>query len=382
MIKTPLKKIAILGITGSIGNSAITVVRAHQDRFKIVLASADSNEKALTRIIHEFNIPNAVLTGDYNSITDGILAGKTALLDLIASVECDIILNAVSGSAGLEYSLATLRAGKDLALANKESLVMAGHIMMKEAAANNVSIIPVDSEHSALLQALGSFTGADVRKLILTASGGAFRDLPLSSFSKIDKSMALKHPTWSMGTKVTIDSATMMNKGLEIIEAHWLFGIPYDRIEAVLHPQSIVHSLVEFVDGSLIAQLSRPTMQLPILLAFSWPKRIASDLVRTSLSDMLELSFAPLDETRYPILPVVKQCAREGGLMPTIMNAANEAAIQLFLQDKIHFTDIAKVVEKITSNATNIAEPDLDTILQANKTVYEEVMKQEENIYS
>lgn len=376
-----MKKIAILGITGSIGISAIDVIRTHKEDFKIVLASSHSKFDELFVLAKEFIIPEIVITDSKlkNAITDipdstKLAFGEAALQNLIHSLDIDIVLNAISGSAGLVSSIATISAGKDLALANKESLVMAGHIVAEQLKNSNSKILPVDSEHSAIFQCIGLTPFREVRSLIITASGGPFRELPLSEFKNITLKDTLKHPTWKMGQKITIDSATMMNKGLEVIEAHWLFEKDYADIKAVIHPQSIIHSFVEYLDGSLIAQMSFPTMKLPILFALSYPNHFASDIINTKITDLPNLSFAELEKERYPLYYLAREVGKQNGLLPTIMNSANEAAIDLFLQEKINFTDIHKLISYYVESENNISKPDIDTIINSNKEVYKKAI--------
>jgi len=284
----------------------------------------------------------------------------------------DIALNAIAGSAGLRSTFAILQRGKPLALANKESLVMAGHLI-KELKLSQ-PILPVDSEHSAIFQAIGMHPKSEIRKLHITASGGAFRDLPLAEFKNISPQQALKHPNWNMGAKVTLDSATMFNKALEVIEAHWLFGLPYDKISAIMHPQSVIHSLVEFIDGSFLAQLSVPDMKLPILYALSWPQRVDSQLVHTDLAKLSELSFREIEPQRYPLFFLGLEAAKTGGIHPTVMNAAVEAASQLFLRGHTSYLQIPELVENTLNKQVPISHPDLDTIIHVNQETYSQVM--------
>ena len=372
-----MKKIAILGITGSIGISTIEVVRQHPNDFEIVFASSNNNYSKLFELAVEFNIPELVITNSElkHKITDipeksNLAFGEDELQRKIESIECDIILNAISGSAGLRSSITTISKGTDLALANKESLVMAGHKIMKMLEHSNTNLIPVDSEHSAILQAIGNSTPDEIRSIIITASGGPFRDLPLNKFENITLEDTLKHPTWDMGAKITIDSATMMNKGLEVIEAHWLFHKPFDDIKAVIHPQSIVHSFVEFVDGSIVAQLSFPTMQIPILYALSHPNHIRSTIPKTNILDLPNLNFEELSIERYPLFKTALDAGIQGGILPTVLNASNEAAIDLFLERKICFTNISKIVEKQINEFHNFKNPSIEEIIKINKNVY------------
>ena len=373
-----MKRIAILGVTGSIGKSACEVVRSHPNEFRIVFASSHSQVDQLFEIQREFSIPKVVSIKASQKKTEfeHIYYGEKNLISILRSIDCDIILNAISGSAGLPYSMISLERGITLALANKESMVMAGHILNTIAQKNKVDIIPVDSEHSAIFQAIGNHSDKKIRKLVITASGGPFRTIPLQKFSSISVQESLYHPTWNMGAKITVDSATMMNKGLEVIEAHWLFHKPYQAIQAVIHPQSIIHSFVEFIDGSILAQMSFPTMLLPILYAFSYPKRIESDLSKTSILKLPDLTFEDIEKNRYPLFYLCVEAGKKGGIFPTIINATNEAAVQLFLEDKIPFTNIFTISDKMLQKADNIANPDIDTIFQVNKEYYTKVISE------
>lgn len=369
-----MKKIALLGATGSIGTSTFEVAREQASTLKISLAAAHSQHHKLCALAREFDIPIIAFTGIQNpalqqQIRDEnpklrIYFGASELLQLLRNEDYDIGLNAIGGSAGIEATFAILEADKSLALANKESLVMGGNLVAKMR--GEKQIIPVDSEHSAIFQAIGKHPSSEIRKLIITASGGAFRNLPLEDFGKITPAMALKHPNWDMGAKVTLDSATMFNKALEVMEAHWLFAMPYSKIEAIIHPQSVIHSLVEFIDGSHLAQLSYPDMKIPILYALSYPERYASKLVQTDLIQHAQLSFEGIDRQRYPLYYLGLQAGLAGGLMPTVVNAAVEAAMQLFLSERIRFTDIHALVEETMAKAIQITDPDLPTILNAN----------------
>lgn len=379
------RKIALLGATGSIGTSTLEVVREQSSHLSIAFASAHADYTKLCRIAKEFAIPSIILTGvedidqqdrirkDNPALR--VLFGLGELLKCLEGEDYDIGLNAISGSAGLQATFAILNRGKPLALANKESLVMGGHLVQDLRAEREVQIFPVDSEHSAIFQAIGQHPSNEIRKLIITASGGSFRDLPLEQFRDITPAKALKHPNWDMGAKVTLDSSTMFNKALEVMEAHWLFGIPYEQIEAVIHPQSIIHSMVEFVDGAILAQMSTPDMKLPILYALSYPQRWQSALVQTSIPSLKDLSFAVVEKQRYPLFYLGMEVARKGGILPTVMNAAVEAAMQLFLTKRIAFTEIPAIVNDAISQAENIEHPDLDTIIQINKETYQRVLK-------
>ena len=376
-------KLALLGATGSIGTSTLAVLREQSAHLTLSLVSAHTDWQSLLRIAEEFKVKTLVLTGiTYPRQQEElrrqlprhrILYGGDGLLEALREGDYDVALNAVSGSAGLQASFAIAQRGKRLALANKESLVMAGHLLIPLIKETGAKLIPVDSEHSALFQCIGDRPESEIRKVHITASGGAFRDLPLDRFADITPQQALKHPNWNMGAKVTLDSATMFNKALEVMEAHWLFGLPYAKIGALLHPQSVVHSLVEFVDGSFLAQLSAPDMKLPILCALAHPRRLPSQLVQTDLTRLGDLTFGALDPRRYPLFYLGLEVAREGGLLPTALNAANEAALQLFLSGRIAFTDIHRLCAEALEDFANIPSPSLEEIISANRAVFEAV---------
>ena len=376
-----MKKIAVLGITGSIGLSTVEVIRNHRDKFEIVFASSNNNYENLFTLAKEFNIPQLVITN--NEIKPGIdlpantkvSFGSDSLQETLETIDCDIVLNAISGSAGLRSSITTISRGIDLALANKESLVMAGHLIMPLIHSSKSHLIPVDSEHSAIFQAINSTPLSQVKSLIITASGGPFRTLPLEEFKNVTLEQTLKHPTWDMGARITIDSATMMNKGLEVIEAHWLFDKDYSKIKAIIHPQSIIHSLVEFVDGSILAQMSFPTMRIPILYALSYPERIESSMDKTNVFNLPELNFSDVCKARYPLFYLALEAGRAGGILPTVMNAANEAAINLFLERKISYLQINSIIQSTLDDFSNIDQPDLDTIISINEEIYNKTKK-------
>lgn len=372
-------KIALLGATGSIGTSTLEVVTEQSLTLSVISAHRDYPK--LIAIAKRFNVPCLVLTGiadtglqqqirqDNPSLS--FYFGESELLQVLKNEDYDTALNAITGSAGLRSTFAILQRGKRLALANKESLVMAGHLIAK--LDYTTEIIPVDSEHSAIFQAIGAHPHAEIRRLHITASGGAFRDLPLADFAKITPQQALTHPNWSMGAKVTLDSATMFNKALEVIEAHWLFGMPYTSISALIHPQSVIHSLVEFIDGSILAQMSTPDMKLPILYALSYPQRVQSELVQTDLTKLTQLNFREIEPERYPLFFLGLQAAKSGGIYPTVMNAAVEAASELFITGKIPFLAMCPLVETALSRYSNITDPSLDTIIQVNREVFQQI---------
>lgn len=375
------KRIALLGATGSIGLSTLKVIREQSDKFELVLASAHSKAGELAHFAHEFNIPKLVFTDkSIRSLQTELPANTTAyfgeeeLIRLLNDADYDIALNAISGSAGLRSTMAILKTGKPLALANKESLVMAGHLVKELQTKHGSVILPVDSEHSAIFQAIGCHPDKEIQQIHITASGGAFRTLPLADFDKITVEQALKHPNWDMGAKVTLDSATMFNKALEIMEAHWLFNLEWEQIKSVIHPQSIIHSLVEFIDGSILAQMSTPDMVLPILYAMSYPNRYKSALVKTNLLELSALTFESINPKRYPLFYIGVEAGKHGGIMPTVANAANEAALRLFLDKRIDFNQIAQSVNETLQKTANINNPDLDTILAYNVSGYEQTL--------
>lgn len=341
-----MRDIVILGSTGSIGVQALEVIAAHPSLFRVVgLASGSNNLATLAKQVRQFNVPTVGTTGKAEAIKDHV--GSVEVIDgdlasqQIASLPCDIVLNAITGSIGLGPTLAALKAGNHVALANKESLVAGGELVMK---ASGDRIIPVDSEHSALFQAMKAGKSNQVSKVILTASGGPFRTR--TDLSAVTVEEALAHPTWSMGPVVTINSATLVNKGLEIIEAHYLFDIPYSRIEAVIHPQSVVHSMVEFLDGSTIAQASPPSMKGPISYALGYPDRVPEAMPAIDWTKNQTWNFDPIDNKRFPSIDLARRCGDGGGAMTAIYNAANEVAVEAFLQRQIPFTAIVATIEK------------------------------------
>lgn len=378
-----MKNIALLGLSGSIGQSTINIVKNHQNDFKIVFASVHNNIESCINEIIQLKIPIVCITGkipsninlnDFPSIR--FFFGQESLLSLIRNENYDIALNAVSGSAGLPYTIEIIKRGKSLALANKESLVMAGHIVKSICDKSKSMILPVDSEHSAIFQCMYGHSSEEIKSIHITASGGPFRCLPLEDFKSITLENALKHPTWSMGTKVTLDSSTMFNKALEVIEAHWLFNLDYDRIHAIIHPQSVIHSMIEFVDGSILAQLSTPSMELPILYALSYPKHIPSNNVKTNLLNLSALTFEEICPKRYPLFFTALEASKHGGIYPTICNAANEAALSLLLNQQIHYTQINDIVKKAIDRYQNISNPTLEEVLFFNQKIYMEILEQ------
>jgi 1-deoxy-D-xylulose-5-phosphate reductoisomerase len=343
-----MKRVVVLGSTGSIGRSALDVIRRGGGRFEVAGLSAGTNASLLEDQAEEFGV-RAVALGGEAPVSLGrreVLSGADAAVELLRATKPDIVVNGISGAAGFLPSLEAIRQGTVLALANKESMVIGGAFISKELGRSGARIIPVDSEHSAIFQCLSGESGQEVRRIILTASGGPFRTTPVERFRDITPEEALKHPTWSMGRKITIDSATMMNKGLEIIEAHWLFETGMDRIEVVVHPQSVIHSMVEFRDMSIKAQMGIPDMRVPIACALSWPSRMDLGLEPLDLTKAHRLEFFPPDEEKFPALGLAREAMERPATLPCIMNAADETAIDAFLRGRIRFDEIVTVVRK------------------------------------
>lgn len=362
-----MKKIALLGSTGSIGTQTLDIVDQHQDHFAVVALSAGNNIELLQQQIEKFS-PKLVSVAT-KELADQlallvskpvkIVYGEQGLIEVAVIEEADIVVTAIMGSRGLPATLAAIEAGKHIGLANKETLVTAGHIVMERARAHGVQILPIDSEHSAIFQSLNGESRQKIERLTLTASGGSFRDYTREQLTNVTVEQALKHPNWSMGAKITIDSATMANKGLEVIEAHWLFDVSYDQVDVVIHPESIIHSYVEFVDRSVIAQLGMPDMRVPIQYALTYPERMTNNTERLSLAKIGQLNFRPMDVVRYPMLRLAFECGKAGLSAPTVYNAANEVAVDRFLKKEISFLDIERVVEQTLSRHV---EGKVDTI--------------------
>ena len=370
------RRIAILGSTGSIGRQALDVISQHRDLFEVELLTANNSAELLISQAIEFDANNVVICNEdrYREVADAlqphyikVFAGMKSVCDLVSSDNIDIVLTSMVGFSGLSSTIAAVQAGKTIALANKETLVAAGHIVMDLAAKCHARILPVDSEHSAIFQCLMGSAGAEIEKIHLTASGGPFRTWSREDIAKATKAQALNHPNWSMGSKITIDSATMMNKGLEIIEARWLFGTPGDKINVVIHPESIIHSMVEYADGSVIAQMGHPDMREAIQFAFSFPERLSLDNRKLNFAELGSLSFFDADRDRFPALALAYEALEKGGNMPCVMNAANEAAVAAFLEDRIGFYDITNVVSECMEGADFAASPDLDNIFHTNE---------------
>jgi 1-deoxy-D-xylulose-5-phosphate reductoisomerase len=369
------KRVVILGATGSIGESALKVARDIPDRMEIVGLAAKSNAQKLAAAANEVRPESVCLVDDSHldvlrkalDYEPRIFSGDVGLLQIACLTNADIVLVAIVGTGGLRPALAAIEAGKDLAVASKEILVMAGEIVMGEADDNGVHVLPVDSEHNAIFQCLEGKQPTEVRRIILTASGGPFRETPRADFGSITPEQALKHPTWNMGPKITIDSATLFNKGLEMIEAHWLFGVEMKRVEVVIHPQSIVHSMVEFTDGSTLAQLSYSNMCFPIQYAMTWPDRVPNTLPPLDFSKLLRLEFFAPRYDDFPALNLARRAGETGGTLPAVMNAANEVAVAAFLDRQVRFPEIWRIVEDVMNRHTPVAHPDLDGILAADQ---------------
>jgi 1-deoxy-D-xylulose-5-phosphate reductoisomerase len=370
-----LKNIAILGSTGSIGTQALEVIQEHPDQFCVEVLTAHSNSALLIQQSLKFN-PNAVVISDeskYAEVKDAlastdikVYAGKQALEQIVEMDSIDIVLTALVGAAGLPPTVKAILAKKNIALANKETLVVAGEIITQLAKENGVNIYPVDSEHSAIFQCLAGEWHNPIEKIVLTASGGPFRQKPAEELAEVTKAQALKHPNWTMGAKITIDSATLMNKGLEVIEAKWLFNLKPSQIDVVVHPQSIIHSLVQFEDGSMKAQLGLPDMKLPILYAMAYPQRVKTDWPRFNFMDYPQFTFEKPRIEVFRCLGLAFEALEQGGNAPCILNAANEIAVARFLNDEIKFLQIAETVEKTLQKASFIAKPSLEELIASD----------------
>ncbi len=370
----PMQTLALLGSTGSIGEQTLDVVRSNGDDFRVSVLTANTNWERLAEQAIEFSVERVVIADEryYVPLKERlaaeqieVYAGAAAVSEVCRGDEIDVVVNALVGAAGLLPSLLAVRAGKKLALANKESLVIAGELLMGEAMRYGTTIVPIDSEHSAILQCLVGEC-SDIRRLIITASGGAFRDIPISELGNVTPEDALRHPTWTMGAKITVDSATMFNKGFEVIEARWLFDVEADKIDVVLHPQSVIHSMVEFWDGAIKAQLGEPDMRVPIAYALSLPQRKTLNNGYFDFSRGHNLTFEPIDMERYPALAISYDVLRRGGTAAATMNGANEVAVAKFLSGKIGFLDIVKIVESALEQTFFEPSPNLETLLGAD----------------
>tara|TARA_R110002096_G_scaffold28203_3_gene85614 strand:+ start:10568 stop:11713 length:1146 start_codon:yes stop_codon:yes gene_type:complete len=373
------QRIAILGSTGSIGKQVLEVVRQHPNTYQIVALSANESWEQLVSQINEFRPKYAVICSDkyFQKVKEQIstetqlLSGYDAIVDVVQLDEVDTVLNSLVGFAGFVPTLEAIKKNKKVALANKESLVVGGEVIYEALKTSTASILPVDSEHSAMLQCLVGENKDAIEKIVITASGGPFREFTVEQMQTITVEQALKHPNWEMGSKITIDSATMMNKGLEIIEAKWLFDIPIEKIEPVIHPQSIIHSMVTFVDGSTKAQLGPPDMKVPIIYALTYPERMTLETPRMDWSLAQELSFTPVDFERFPCVKLAIDAITNGGLAPAVLNAANEIAVQRFLNKEIGYIDIPKIVESCLDRVESGQKVTIDTLIEINKETRE-----------
>ena len=379
------KTIAILGSTGSIGTQTLDVVRQNPELFSVFMISANSSAALLVEQALAFHVPHVVICNPakYQEVRDALPAsvevhlGIEAACSLVQAPEVDVVVAAMVGFSGLRPTLSAIRAGKIIALANKETLVAAGALVMSEAARCHAPIYPVDSEHSAIFQCLQGAGDNPVRLIHLTASGGPFRTWPREEIARARKEQALKHPNWDMGAKITIDSATMMNKGFEVIEARWLFGLPASQIHVVVHPESIIHSMVEFEDGAVIAQLGCPDMRLPIALAMAYPRRLPLEGKRLNFSALRSLTFFEPDTEKFPCLQLAFDAIGRGGNIPCAMNAANEAAVAAFLKDRIGFYDIPRTISRVVERIGFVENPSLDDIF----ATHEEAFRMAESLF-
>ena len=383
-----MKAITLLGSTGSIGTQTLDIVSQYPDQFRIVGLAAGRNVEMLAQQIRQFRpaiaaisdpelLPELKIAIADNSPQPILLAGQEGVIEVARYGDAEVVVTGIVGCAGLLPTIAAIEAGKDIALANKETLIAGGPVVNPLVAKHGVKLLPADSEHSAIFQCLQGVPNNGLRRILLTASGGAFRDWPTEKLTEVTVADALKHPNWSMGRKITVDSATLMNKGLEVIEAHYLFGLEYDQIDIVIHPQSIIHSLIELQDTSVLAQLGWPDMRLPLLYALSWPERIYTDWERLDLVKAGNLTFREPDHNKYPCMQLAYSVGRAGGSMPAVLNAANEQAVALFLEEEIRFLDIPRCIEWVCEKhkADNCSNPSLDDILAADRWARLQVME-------
>ncbi|NJM64740.1 MAG: 1-deoxy-D-xylulose-5-phosphate reductoisomerase [Acaryochloris sp. RU_4_1] len=375
-----MKAITLLGSTGSIGTQTLEIVTQYPDQFRIVGLAAGRNLQLLCQQIRQFR-PEIVAIADPDQLPDlraaiadldpqpQLVAGESGVVEVAAYGDSEAVVTGIVGCAGLLPTIAAIQAGKDIALANKETLIAGGPVVLPLVEKHGIKLLPADSEHSAIFQCLQGVPAGGLHRIILTASGGAFRDWPVEKLSEVTVADALKHPNWSMGRKITVDSATLMNKGLEVIEAHYLFGVDYEHIDIVIHPQSIIHSLIELQDTSVLAQLGWPDMRLPLLYALSWPERIATDWEPLDLVKSGDLTFREPNHQKYPCMQLAYEVGRIGGAMPAVMNAANEQAVALFLEEKIRFLEIPQVIETVCDRfrSQNTLQPSLEDILAADQ---------------
>ena len=376
-----MKSLSILGSTGSVGTQTLDIAKNNPSEFRIVGLTANKNIELLKKQIKEFN-PEAVAVMDSEKadllkeeVNINVYSGINGIIKIAALSEADTVVNSLVGSIGIKPTIEAIKSKKNVALANKETLVTAGSVIMQEVKKNNVNLMPIDSEHSAIFQCLNGEDIDNVEKIIITASGGPFRDYSKEQLKNIKVEDALRHPTWKMGSKITIDSATLMNKGFEVIETHWLYNFPYEKIETVIHPQSVIHSLVEFKDNSVIAQLGLPNMKIPIQYALSYPKRLEQNSKKLDLIEIQNLSFSKPNFALFPCLKFAYDAGIAGGTLPAVLNAANEIAVYAFLENKIKFLDIQKLIEKMMQRHNIKKNPGLNEILDVDKKVKEETKK-------
>jgi 1-deoxy-D-xylulose-5-phosphate reductoisomerase len=382
-----VKAITILGSTGSIGTQTLDILSQYPDKFRLVGLAAGRNVELLAQQVRQFK-PEIVAICDAEKLPDLkaaiadldpqpiLLAGDEGIIEVARYGDAEAVVTGIVGCAGLLPTIAAIEAGKDIALANKETLIAGGPVVLPLVQKHGIKLLPADSEHSAIFQCLQGVPEGGLRRILLTASGGAFRDLPVEKLAQVTVADALKHPNWTMGRKITIDSATLMNKGLEVIEAHFLFGLDYDHIEIVIHPQSIIHSLIELEDTSVLAQLGLPDMRLPLLYALSYPERISTTWERLDLVKCGSLTFREPDHQKYPCMKLAYAAGRSGGSMPAVLNAANEQAVALFLEERIRFLDIPRLIEQVCDRhqSHNLATPTLDDIIAADQWARQEVL--------
>jgi len=387
-----VKAISLLGSTGSIGTQTLDIVEQHPDQFRIVGLATGRNVEMLAQQVRQFR-PEIVAVRDATQLPElkaaiadlnpqpTLLAGEEGVIEVARYSAADVVVTGIVGCAGLLPTIAAIKAGKDIALANKETLIAGGPVVLPLVQEYGVKLLPADSEHSAIFQCLQGIPPGGLRRILLTASGGAFRDLPVEKLAQVTVADALKHPNWSMGRKITIDSATLMNKGLEVIEAHYLFGVDYDQIAIVIHPQSIIHSLIELQDTSVLAQLGWADMRLPLLYALSYPERIATNWEPLDLVKVGTLTFREPDHEKYPCMQLAYAAGRAGGCMPAVLNAANEQVVALFLEEKIAFLDIPQLIEQVCDryHTHNRSTPSLEEIIAADQWARQEVLTASQN---
>jgi 1-deoxy-D-xylulose-5-phosphate reductoisomerase len=370
------RKIAILGATGSIGKSTLDLVERSPERFEVTAVSASTNSEALADIARRTGAKLAVVADERRLVdlkallagTDCRAAGGEEALLEVAAGDADLVIAAIVGCAGLRPTMAAVEAGKTVALANKEALVTAGALMTDAAARHGATLLPVDSEHNAIFQCLAGSRAEDVSRIILTASGGPFRTASAELIGAATPAQAVAHPNWSMGAKISVDSATLMNKGLELIEAHYLFGLPSQRIDILIHPQSVIHSMVEFIDGSVLAQLGSPDMRIPIAYALAWPERLETPAQRLDLASVARLDFEEPDVERFPALRLAREALERGGAAPIVLNAANEVAVATFLERRIRFPEISRLVEEALHEAEFVNPRSIEDVLEIDRT--------------